>query len=58
MKRLKDYGDIMTVKDVQDFLGIGKNTVYDLLHNGVLKYKKIGGKYLITKRSVIEFINN
>lgn len=57
MKRLRDYGDIMTVKEVQEFLGIGKNAVYDLLRKGFLKHKKVGGKYLIAKSSVKSFIN-
>ncbi len=57
MKRLKDYGDILTVKDVQEYMGVGKNTVYELLRKGYLKHKKIGGKYLISKNSVRAFIN-
>lgn len=57
MKRLSDYGDIMTVHDVQEFLGVGKNTVYDLLHKGKLRHKKIGSKYIIPKSSVKEFLN-
>ena len=27
---LNDYSDILTVEDVQDILGIGKNAVYQL----------------------------
>lgn len=56
MKKLSEYGDILTVKEVQELLGIGKNSVYDLIKNGYLKHKKVGGKYLIPKSSVKNFI--
>ena len=32
-----EYGDMLTVEDLMEALGIGKNAAYDLLRNGELK---------------------
>ena len=58
MKRLKDYGDVLTVKEIQEILGIGRNAVYELLKNGTLKSKKIGTKYIIPKRSIQTYLDS
>ena len=58
MQRLNDYGDVLTVKDVQKILGIGRNAVYTMLKNGTLKSKRIGIKYIIPKRSVQTYLNS
>jgi len=58
MQRLNDYGDVLTVKDVQKILGIGRNAVYTMLKNGTLKSKRIGIKYIIPKRSVRTYLNS
>lgn len=58
MNKLKDYGDVLSVKDVQEILGIGRNAVYIMLKNGTLKSKKIGTKYIIPKRSVQTYLNS
>ena len=36
---------------------VGKNTIYDLLHKGILKSIKVSRKYLIPKEFIIEFVN-
>lgn len=58
MQRLNDYGDVLSVKDVQKILGIGRNAVYTMLKNGTLKSKRIGIKYIIPKRSVQTYLNS
>ena len=58
MQRLNDYGNVLTVKDVQKILGIGRNAVYTMLKNGTLKSKRIGIKYIIPKRSVRTYLNS
>lgn len=58
MQRLNDYGDVLTVKDVQKILCIGRNAVYTMLKNGTLKSKRIGIKYIIPKRSVRTYLNS
>lgn len=53
---LADYDDILTTKDVQEFLHIGRNTLYDYLATGKIKSLKIGGKYKIPKIYLLQFI--
>lgn len=58
MKKFNDYGEVLTVKDVQKILGIGRNAVYTMLKNGTLKSKRIGIKYIIPKRSIQTYLNS
>lgn len=52
------YKDVLTVEQVCSALSMGKNSVYNLLRNGVIKSIKIGKKYLIPKSFLIDFINS
>lgn len=49
------WPDIMTVKDCQQLLQLGKNTILDLIHNGELDAFKIGRRWKIPKEAVIEY---
>lgn len=53
-----NYDDVVTVDDVKSMLHIGKNAVYDLLHDGTIKSYRNGKTYIIPKQSVINFVNN
>lgn len=53
---LNQYPDIMSVYDVAESLYIGKNRVYELLEQGVLKGFRIGRVWKIPRLSVEEFI--
>ncbi|MGN0545198.1 MAG: helix-turn-helix domain-containing protein [Acutalibacteraceae bacterium] len=55
---LNSYPDILTPKDLMSILHLGRNSVYELLHNGVIKARKVGKKYLIPKVCVIDYINS
>jgi excisionase family DNA binding protein len=48
--------EIMTFKECQQLLKVGKNTMLDLLHTRQIDGFKIGNRWKITKESVIEFI--
>ncbi len=50
------FSDILTVKELMDYLAIGKNTAYDLLHSKKIKSIKIGRVYKIPKTEVQEYI--
>lgn len=54
---LNEYGDVLTVEDVMEILGIGKNTTYELLRTGEIKCFRIKGKWKIPKQSIIGYIN-
>lgn len=47
---------ILTPLDVMDILGVGKNTVYNLLASGQLKGFRIGKSWRITGDAVEEFL--
>ena len=52
----KDYNDVVTIEEIMKMLHIGRSSVYELLQNGKLYSVKIGKKYIVTKQSVINFI--
>lgn len=52
------YKDVLTVEQVCSALSMGKNSVYTLLRNGVIKSIKINRKYLVPKSFLIDFINS
>ena len=53
---LKEYDDILLVKDIMKILKIGKSSAYKLLTNGKIKNKKIAGEYKISKEDMIKYI--
>lgn len=48
--------EIMTLRECQELLTVGKNTMLDLIHSGELSAFRIGNRWKITKESVLEFI--
>ena len=61
MKQIKDmfseYGDIVTVEEVMKMLQIGRVSVYQMLKSGEIRSIKVGKKYVIPKKSVIELFD-
>lgn len=52
-----DYPDVMTIKDVQSALQIGRNAVYKLIETGVLHAFRIDGKaFRVLKNDLILYI--
>ena len=47
----------MSVEQVQEMLGIGKSTTYDLLKNNIIQHIRIGSKYIIPKKAVIDIFS-
>lgn len=52
------YPDVLTVKQLQEALSIGKNSAYNLIKSKKIKSIKIGSKTLIPKVFLIEFVEN
>lgn len=50
------YNDTLTVNDLCKALSIGKNKVYNLLKEEVIKSIKVGKKYIIPKIYLIDYI--
>ena len=51
-----NYPDVMTVRQIQEALGIGRNTAYNLLNNGQIHCFHIGRTIKIPKKYLIEYI--
>ena len=51
-KQLATLPDILTVRQVQDILGIGRVGVYKLIESGVLHAFRIGHAYKIPRSSL------
>lgn len=51
-----DYPDVVTVEQLQEMIGIGKNTAYKLVNDGAIKSVKIGRTYKIPKCFVMDYL--
>lgn len=54
---LKRYPDIMSVKDIQNILHIGRSKAYELLKKGEPRSLRIGAVYRIPKAYLLDFIH-
>lgn len=52
-----NYNDILSIEDVCNILGIGKNTAYNLLATGELTGFKIGRIWKITKQNLQDYVS-
>ena len=50
------YPDVVSVEEIRQMLRIGKNAVYALLKDGEIKSIKVGKRYIVPKKYVIEFL--
>ena len=48
--------EVMTLKECQKILKVGKNTMLELLHTNQIEGFKIGSRWKIKKESVVEFL--
>ena len=51
-----DYPDILTVQDIMQALGIGRNKAYYMLKHNQIKSIKLGSTYRVPKTYLIEFV--
>lgn len=58
MELFKEYPDVITIKDLQTMLGIGRNKAYELLNDNIIKSYRVGKKFIIPKLSVLNFVLN
>ncbi len=50
------YPDVVSVEEIQQMLRIGKNAVYQLLKDGAIKSIKVGKRYVVPKKYIINFL--
>lgn len=53
---LKMYDDVLVPEDLQSILHIGKPMVYKCLREGTIPSLRIGGKYLIPKWYLYDYM--
>ena len=51
-----DYKDVVTIKDLQKMLRIGRNLAYKLIRQNKIEHLKINNRILIPKQNVIKFL--
>ena len=57
MTMLDEYGDVLTIADLQDILSIGRNTAYSMIQNSIIPAVRVGRKkWRISKRAVICYL--
>ena len=52
----ENYNDVVSVEDVMRMLNLGKSSVYALLKTEQIRHVRVGKRYLIPKKAVIDFI--
>lgn len=53
---MNDIPPVMTHKEAQEILKVSKNTILELLQNGYLLSFTIKGRYRITRKALMDFI--
>ena len=47
----------VTVQEAANLLGVSKPTMFELLYNGSIAYKKIGRKIIISYKVLVDWVN-
>lgn len=55
---LKNYKDVLTIKDLKEILGIGKNQTYNLINNGTIPHFRVGKNIKVSKANLIKFLQS
>ena len=53
---LNNTKDILTLKELQELLHIGKNTALRLVQSGEIEVFRVGKQWRITRDSILKFI--
>lgn len=54
---LRGHPDLLTVKDLQKILNIGRTKTYSLVRNGFIRSIRVGAEYRIPKSFLLEYLN-
>lgn len=55
---LKEYPDVMTVKQVAEALGIGKNKAYELINLHIIGSIRVGQRILVPKQCLVDYLES
>lgn len=53
---LNQYGDVMSILDLCEVLGVGRNTIYKMLSDGTIHGFRLGRTWKIPKIAVEDFL--
>ena len=56
LSMLKNEPEVLTVLEVAEILRVGKNKAYDLVRDGKISSIKIGGKIIVPKMCLVQFL--
>lgn len=51
-----EYGDILTVSELAEYLKIGMNKAYKLVNSGEIVSFRVNGSYRIERSAIIDYI--
>ena len=54
--RTDNYPEILLVEEVAEYLRVNKQTIYNLLRQGQLPAKKIGGQWRFHKQAIDDYL--
>jgi excisionase family DNA binding protein len=54
---LESYGDMLSVEDVMEILGVGKNATYELFRTKEIQAFRLKNRWKIPKQAIIDYIN-
>jgi excisionase family DNA binding protein len=57
MTRIDELPDVLTVRDVQIALRIGRNQAYALIDSGALRGVRVGRSIRVSKRALTDFMD-
>ena len=55
---LEQYKDILSIQQLQEVLGCGKDKAYELVHKKIIYSFPLGRKIKVPKYAVIEYISS
>lgn len=53
---LENYPDILNLNDIMKILNVGRNATLNLLQSSQIKSFRVGKKYRVLKKNLIEFM--
>ena len=56
MRMFDTYPDVVGVRQLQEMLGIGKNTAYALITENIIPHRRVGKQIKIAKVSIILYL--
>lgn len=53
---LEQYEDVLTVRELQEILNIGRNSAYALMQSGDIPSFRVGKKWRVPKDAVLHYL--